>query len=330
MTGRKRRRGPPIHPVVKRRLGYNELDSDDDVYEDWKERTSRVCKPCWELKYCPYGPLVEELPLLPPILSDIQERQNYFQQCLTTNTLGSIESLTSESRKMYADWLEDEKLLQRQAIKKLRNQKHLEQLETLENPEEQLAAWLGSELPPVHIYRVAYDTDPDNDLDEENFTPETWLEILRLVEEQKVQFKKALETGKIDNRSPLDQVRRAWFQKEIDGFSVADYPESIPKVFKEGECNVFGHICPVFFAAEAMTETEEERRMGRRHLSFASMMRIVRRDDYRCQHCMKKLRDDEVEFDHIIPVAKGGSSAEHNIRLTCFDCNRDKSDDYIP
>jgi 5-methylcytosine-specific restriction endonuclease McrA len=79
-----------------------------------------------------------------------------------------------------------------------------------------------------------------------------------------------------------------------------------------------------------MTETGEERRMGRRRLSFAKMMRIVRRDDYRCQHCQKQLQDNEVEFDHIIPVSKGGSSEEHNIRLTCFDCNRDKSDDYIP
>lgn len=26
---------------------------------------SPVCKPCWELKYCPYGPLVEQFPLAP-------------------------------------------------------------------------------------------------------------------------------------------------------------------------------------------------------------------------------------------------------------------------
>jgi 5-methylcytosine-specific restriction endonuclease McrA len=38
------------------------------------------------------------------------------------------------------------------------------------------------------------------------------------------------------------------------------------------------------------------------------------------------LKDNEVEFDHIIPIAKGGSSEEHNIRLTCDDCNADKSD----
>ncbi|HUI23829.1 MAG TPA: HNH endonuclease signature motif containing protein, partial [Nitrososphaerales archaeon] len=34
--------------------------------KEWKERTKHVCKPCWELKYCPYGPLVEDFPL-PPI-----------------------------------------------------------------------------------------------------------------------------------------------------------------------------------------------------------------------------------------------------------------------
>lgn len=30
---------------------------------DWDKRIKRVCKPCWELKYCPYGPLVEQFPL---------------------------------------------------------------------------------------------------------------------------------------------------------------------------------------------------------------------------------------------------------------------------
>jgi len=30
---------------------------------NWSARVKAVCKPCWELKYCPYGPLVEEFPL---------------------------------------------------------------------------------------------------------------------------------------------------------------------------------------------------------------------------------------------------------------------------
>ena len=31
--------------------------------KEWKRRTKHICKPCWELKYCPYGPLVEQFPL---------------------------------------------------------------------------------------------------------------------------------------------------------------------------------------------------------------------------------------------------------------------------
>ena len=30
---------------------------------NWDKRVKAVCKPCWEIKYCPYGPLVEHFPL---------------------------------------------------------------------------------------------------------------------------------------------------------------------------------------------------------------------------------------------------------------------------
>ncbi len=29
----------------------------------WTKKAKTVCKPCWEIKYCPYGPLVEEFPI---------------------------------------------------------------------------------------------------------------------------------------------------------------------------------------------------------------------------------------------------------------------------
>jgi len=35
-------------------------------------------------------------------------------------------------------------------------------------------------------------------------------------------------------------------------------------------------------------------------------MRVVRRDNYTCQHCSKHLEDPEVEFDHIMTDIKGG------------------------
>ena len=107
MSKRARRRGPPIHPSIKESLGYDPAESDDEVYEDWKGRTSRVCKPCWELKYCPYGPLVEQLPTLPPLRSDVESQHLYFKSCLETDTVGSIEPLTEEWRLMYEEWIED-------------------------------------------------------------------------------------------------------------------------------------------------------------------------------------------------------------------------------
>ncbi len=39
------------------------------AFEQWKKRSNgeriyAICKPCWELNYCPYGPLVEHFPIL--------------------------------------------------------------------------------------------------------------------------------------------------------------------------------------------------------------------------------------------------------------------------
>ena len=47
-------------------------DSNNKKYKDpiqlwrdkiqWSKRVKAVCKPCWEIKYCPYGPFVKEFP----------------------------------------------------------------------------------------------------------------------------------------------------------------------------------------------------------------------------------------------------------------------------
>ena len=131
---------------------------------------------------------------------------------------------------------------------------------------------------------------------------------------------KGVET---ERRTVLAEARQAMFTDWVTHFDPADHPLEIPSEIEELPCNVFGHICPVFFAAEPLTETAEDRRRGRQ-IPFKTKMRVVRRDNHTCQRCGEHLRDDEVEFDHIIPVAKGGSSEEHNIRLTCFKCNRNK------
>jgi 5-methylcytosine-specific restriction endonuclease McrA len=46
------------------------------------------------------------------------------------------------------------------------------------------------------------------------------------------------------------------------------------------------------------------------------------RDGGRCRQCGVQA---ELQFDHIIPVAMGGSSNPENLQILCGPCNRRKS-----
>ncbi|TMC46721.1 MAG: HNH endonuclease [Chloroflexi bacterium] len=48
---------------------------------------------------------------------------------------------------------------------------------------------------------------------------------------------------------------------------------------------------------------------------------VWQRDQGRCVDCGSK---EKLEYDHIIPVSKGGSNTERNIELRCERCNRSK------
>jgi 5-methylcytosine-specific restriction endonuclease McrA len=204
-----------IHPKIKESLGYEPNSKDREVLKDWESRTERTCKPCWEIKYCPYGPLVEEFPLLPVTLDVALPHHEYLKKCLAENILG-------------------------------------------------------------------------------------------------------------DGR-PLDEDRKAYFQQSVSTFNPEDYPTEIPQILKDAACRVFGHVCPVFFVAEPLTETKK-RRTQSRYLTHEVMLKVVRRDGQICQICHQPVPDDQVEFDHIIPFSKGGPTTADNLRLVHEACNGEKSD----
>jgi len=52
-------------------------------------------------------------------------------------------------------------------------------------------------------------------------------------------------------------------------------------------------------------------------------MFVWRRDEGKCVKCGSQ---GNLEYDHIIPVSKGGTNTNRNIQLLCEACNRSKSD----
>ena len=50
---------------------------------------------------------------------------------------------------------------------------------------------------------------------------------------------------------------------------------------------------------------------------------VWERDEGRCVRCGA---EDDLQFDHVIPVAKGGGNAAGNVQILCGDCNRQKRD----
>jgi hypothetical protein len=60
---------------------------------------------------------------------------------------------------------------------------------------------------------------------------------------------------------------------------------------------------------------------GSRHISDETKRVVWARDGGACQQCGS---GENIEYDHIHPVSKGGNSEEGNVQLLCRGCNRSK------
>ena len=74
---------------------------------------------------------------------------------------------------------------------------------------------------------------------------------------------------------------------------------------------------PISAAADSSSEEEVDR-----YIPSEVKLNVWRRDQGKCVECSSKER---LEYDHIIPISKGGSNTERNIQLLCQTCNRKKA-----
>lgn len=120
---------------------------------------------------------------------------------------------------------------------------------------------------------------------------------------------------------PCWEIKYCPYGVLVEDFELRDEPSDPYR------CRIFGHLCPVFLVAEPLTETKDLRNISRQ-IPAATQRRVLRRDNYICQACQKPIPDDKINFDHIIPWSKGGSSDESNIRLLCESCNKSRGNGF--
>ena len=67
----------------------------------------------------------------------------------------------------------------------------------------------------------------------------------------------------------------------------------------------------------------------RRPIKASLRFKILERDSYRCQTCGATAADGaKLHVDHILPVSKGGTNDESNLRALCFECNIGRGNRY--
>lgn len=69
-------------------------------------------------------------------------------------------------------------------------------------------------------------------------------------------------------------------------------------------------------------------RVENREIIF-SKENLLRRDNFTCQYCGKKLERKTATIEHVTPCAKGGLSTWTNCILACLECNQTKGNKYL-
>ena len=71
---------------------------------------------------------------------------------------------------------------------------------------------------------------------------------------------------------------------------------------------------------------EAEKLYSRPRIPENVRVEVWRRDGGKCARCGSR---EKLEYDHIVPISRGGSNTARNIELLCEKCNRSKSNNVV-
>ncbi len=124
-------------------------------------------------------------------------------------------------------------------------------------------------------------------------------------------------------RATLNAKSKVILGKNIDYDKIVDFSNLRKIIFVEIQFLIYilKDIVETNWPPDQTQDNTSEERPNR-HISKEVKIAVWRRDQGKCCECGSK---EKIEFDHIIPVSKGGSNTERNIQLLCERCNRQKS-----
>jgi hypothetical protein len=134
----------------------------------------------------------------------------------------------------------------------------------------------------------------------------------------------SLDEPLLIKNSPLVFFRNRIFMSERTPKSAMEREEIVLRT-KKAVYDEEAEIGKIRAAVANMEAAIEFARSGPRRDSIPEDVKIVvwARDGGACVRCGSK---QNLHFDHIIPVVKGGASSEENIQLLCKTCNLKKTD----
>lgn len=126
----------------------------------------------------------------------------------------------------------------------------------------------------------------------------------------KARLTEANKTWREQNRAYVIQKRREWVSKNID--SVREYQLQYQREWYPAN-------------RDRQSEYQSRRRdqkaaAGRYEVSKRDYVKLLRRFDGLCAYCASSA----AEWDHVVPISRGGRHSIGNIVPSCMPCNRSK------